>query len=89
MRDRGGQIRGLGHYTSAGGHVVQRWPPHLWLHDHAGAATVGRIVHGLVNALGPGTEIMHSDMQDSGLDGFAQQRVPKWLEVLGKDGDDV
>ena len=70
-------------------HLVERRAPRLGLHDHAGAAAVGRVVHGAVAVVRPVAEVVHPQIQDAALARLADERDVEHIEEGGEDRHDV
>ena len=71
------------------GHGGQRLGPGLGLHDHAGAAAVGGVVHGAVPVRGEVAQVVDVQLQQAVLAGLADQREFQGCQVLREDADDV
>ena len=75
--------------SNANSNVVERGSPDLGFHDHSGASAVGRVVDGFMHVCSPVPKVVYADLKNIFLNRLAQQRMPKWIKVLRKNGDHI
>jgi hypothetical protein len=68
---------------------VERVAPRLGLHDHAGATAEGSVVDLAVPVVGVVAQVVHAELDETGLAGLAEQRDVERVEEARKDRDDV